>query len=559
MSKPLVVAIAQLNPIVGDLAGNTAKVMAAWKEAGRRGADLVITPEMVLTGYCPDDFILKPRVHKILRECVDSLARDMAAGPALLLGTPWLEDKKLYNAALLIEGGKIIGKTFKRDLPNYGPFDEKRYFESGPAPEPVLWRGRKLGILLCEDMWSPQTALELRRQDAKILLVPNGSPFQIGKQQKRYALAAERAKETGLSLVYVNQYGGQDELVYEGASFVVNGEGALEAQARYWSEDLLLVPFNESPEGLLKPESTPFSPRPSSDEETYQALMTGLRDYLIKNDFSSVVIGLSGGIDSALVATLAVDVLGPSKVQTVMMPSRYTLESSIEDAHAIAKHLSCRLDILPIDELMGSFDTALSEMFIGCEPDVTEENLQARIRGTLLMAISNKNGAMLLSTGNKSELSVGYATLYGDMCGGYAPLKDVYKTDVYKLARWRNEHHPFLSMGPTGASIPERVLTKPPSAELKENQTDQDTLPPYDILDGILKCLIEQDLGVAETTMMGYQADTICKIYTMLDRAEYKRRQAPPGPKITRKHLTKDRRYPITNRYSDKWLRNLTD
>lgn len=558
MSQQLSVALAQLNPVMGDITGNTAKLIATWREAQRRGAQLVITSEMFLTGYSPEDFVLKPRVHKVIRECIDTLVRDTAAGPAILLGAPWLEGDKLYNAALLIEGGKIIDRTLKHDLPNYGPFDDKRIFAEGPMPTPLAWHGIKLGVMLCEDMWTPDAAASLKEQGAEILIALNGSPFHVGRQQKRYEVACDRVKETALSLLYVNQIGGQDELVYEGASFALSPQGDLRVQARAFSEDIPFVTFG-SVGGVLVPNASPLSEIPVEEESAYQAIMVGLRDYVTKNKFSSVLLGLSGGVDSALVATLAVDVFGPEKVHAVMMPSRYTSPDSLQDAEKIARTLGCRYDILPIDELMEAYDKVLADPFMGCEPDVTEENIQARIRGTLLMAMSNKSGSMLLSTGNKSEWAVGYTTLYGDMCGGYAPLKDVYKTEVYKLARWRNAHKPLLALGRNADVIPERVLTKPPSAELRAGQTDQDTLPEYAVLDDILRCLVENDMGVAETTMMGHDPSTIVSIYTMLDRAEYKRRQGPPGPRVTRKHLTKDRRYPITNRYSDKWRTQATD
>lgn len=558
MSQHLLAALAQLNPVMGDITGNTAKLMATWREAQRRGADIVITSEMYMTGYSPEDFILKPRIHKVISECIASLVRDTAAGPAILLGTPWVVAGQLYNAALLIEGGKIVDVTLKHDLPNYGPFDDKRIFAAGPVPKPMVWRDTKLGVIICEDMWTADVAHELKQQGAEILFVLNASPFQLGKQEKRHELALERVRETGLSLAYVNQYGGQDELVYEGSTFVVAPSGEIRAQARAWSEDILFVSFSRI-DGVLTPAALPLSDVPVAQESVYQALLTGLRDYVTKNKFTSVLLGLSGGVDSTLVATLAVDALGAEKVNAIMMPSRYTSTESIEDAEKMARNLGCRFDSIAIDGLMRGFDEALSDQFMGCSPDTTEENIQARIRGTMLMAISNKSGALVLATGNKSELAVGYATLYGDMCGGYAPLKDVYKTEVYKLCNWRNTHKPLLALGPEGHVIPERIMTKAPSAELKPDQKDQDTLPSYDVLDDVLKCLIEKDMGVAETTMMGHDPVVIRKVYTLLDKAEYKRRQAPPGPKVTRKHLTKDRRYPMTNRYSDKWRTQQSD
>lgn len=558
MPQQLMLALAQLNPIVGDITGNAAKLMSAWREAQKRNANILITSETFLTGYCPDDFILKPRIHKVIRECVEALARDTASGPAILLGTPWFENGRLYNAALLLQGGKIQQQIYKSMLPSYGPFDDKRLFDEGPAPKAISFEGCKLGVMLCEDMWYPEVPALLRQDGAQVYIVLNGSPFYTGRQQKRYDIARARIQETGLPLIYINQVGGQDELVYEGSSFAMSSSGDLRVLGRAWSEDMLFVtltPYNDK----LEPNPIPFIEAPGGEEAVYHAALTGLRDYVLKNGFGRVVLGLSGGIDSAVVATMAVDALGADNVQAIMMPSPYTSPDSIEDAKEIAKKLGCRYDVIPINEAMDVFDHLLAEQFMGCEPDTTEENIQARCRGILLMAVSNKSGAMLLSTGNKSELAVGYATLYGDMCGGYAPLKDVYKTGVYKLAQWRNEHKPMLARGPEGQMFSKRLLEKAPSAELKEGQRDDDTLPPYPVLDNILHCLIEQDMGVAETCMMGHDALVIRKVALMIERAEFKRRQGPPGPKVTRKHLTKDRRYPITNRYGDKWRTQQTD
>ncbi len=550
--------LAQLDPVVGDTIGNVSKLLNVWREAARRGADLVITSELYITGYPPEDFVLKPRIHKIVREAVETLLRETPSGPAILLGTPWVEDGKLYNAALLLEGGRIVARALKHDLPNYGVFDEKRVFSPNPSPKILEWRDHKLGVLLCEDMWKADVCAQLKAQGAEILLVLNGSPFETGKQYQRYDIARERVAETGLALVYVNQVGGQDELVFEGASFAMDKDGGLTAQLRAWSEEVALIE-TETEEGRLVLRPSGQASLPEKEASTYAALMTAIRDYVYKNGFKSVLIGLSGGVDSALVAALAVDALGAENVRTVMMPSPYTSAESLEDASAVAKSLGCRLDTIPIAEGMAAFDHMLAEQFMGCEPDETEENIQARLRGMLLMALSNKSGAMVLATGNKSEMAVGYATLYGDMCGGFAPLKDVYKTDVYKLALWRNREKPIHALGPNGQVLPHRVLTKAPSAELKPAQTDQDTLPPYETLDDILRCLIELNLGLAETTSMGHDPVTVRRVYAMLDRAEYKRRQAPPGPKVTRKHLSRDRRYPITNRYADKWRTQQTD
>ncbi len=558
MADRLLLAFAQIDPVVGDIAGNMAKILGAWREAQRRGADILVTSELALVGYQPEDFVLKPRVHKVVREAVEALLRETASGPAVLLGTPWAGEGGLYNAALLLDGGRIAATIYKCELPNYGVFDEKRVFQSGPLPQPIEWRERKLGVMLCEDMWKPDVARHLKAHGAELFIVLNGSPFEARKQGQRYDLARERIAETGVPLVYVNQFGGQDELVYDGASFAMDTRGEIMVQARAWGEEIAFASCVMN-EGRLVPQpNTPFL-LPEGEAAIYMALVTGVRDYVAKNGFKSVLIGLSGGVDSALTAALAVDALGASNVRCVMMPSPYTSNESLEDAAGIAKMLGCRLDTIPIVEAMNALDHMLAEQFMGCAPDETEENIQARLRGIVLMALSNKSGSMVLAAGNKSEFATGYATLYGDMCGGYAPLKDVYKTEVYKLARWRNEHKPEGVLGLAAPIMPGRVFTKAPTAELRPFQKDQDTLPPYETLDDILKCLIEQDLGVAETVMKGHDPATVRRVYTMLDRAEYKRRQAPPGPKVTRRHLTRDRRYPITNRYSDKWRTHQTD
>lgn len=558
MSDRLVFALAQLNPVVGDIAGNVVKLLKAWQEAARRGADLLITSELFITGYPPEDFVLKPRVQKVIREAIETLMRETATGPAILVGAPWVEEGHLYNAALLLEGGRLAARTLKYDLPNYGVFDEKRIFRASPTLDVMEWNGHRLGVMLCEDMWTPTVSGAMKEQGAEVLLVMNGSPFEYGKQYQRYDLARERIAETELPLIYVNQIGGQDELVFEGASFVMDVRGEIMAQARAWGEELAFVTCLPDQRRLLPQPVTP-SPLPEGEASVYAALVTGIRDYTVKNGFQSVLLGLSGGIDSALVAALAVDALGASKVRCVMMPSPYTSNESLVDATAVAKALGCRLDTIPIAEGMTAFDHMLAEQFAGCSPDIAEENIQARLRGMLLMALSNKSGSLVLATGNKPELAVGYATLYGDMCGGYAPLKDVYKTEVYKLARLRNEQKPMGVLGPDGLVFSESVLTKAPTAELKPFQLDQDTLPPYEVLDDILKCLIEQDLGLAETTMMGHDPVIIRRVYTMIERSEYKRRQGPVGPKVSRRHMGRERRYPITNRYVDKWRTQYTD
>jgi len=558
MSKQLNVMLLQLNPIVGDIAGNTAKLLQAWRNSHSDDVDLLITSELFITGYAPEDFILKPRILKLVREAIDMITRETATGPAILVGTPWVDDDKIYNAALLIDGGKIFAKTYKHDLPNYGPFDENRLFSSAGLTDVIDWCGVKLGVMLCEDMWHKETSAHLKEQGADLLIALNGSPFYPYKQDKRYALASKRAEETSLPIIYVNQVGGQDELLYEGSSFVIDSEGEVSAQLKTWQEDTEIINFVHI-DNVLSPKKTRIEKIPLDEGTIYQAIMLGIKDYVTKNGFSKVIIGLSGGIDSALVTTLAVDALGAENVQTVMMPSPYTSPESKIIASEIAKTLRCRLDDIPIDDAMKCFDQMLMQQFMGCEADVAEENIQARIRGTILMAISNKNGSMLLATGNKSELAVGYATLYGDMCGGYAPIKDLYKTMVYKLARWRNDNKPDNALGPDSTIFSGPLLTKAPSAELSPNQKDTDNLPNYETLDDILRSLIERNLGLADIVMMGHDSNIVRHIYTLLDKSEYKRRQGAPGPKVTRRHLSKDRRYPITNRFYDRWKTQQTD
>ncbi len=561
MTERLLLALAQLNPVVGDIAGNLVRLTEVWRDAARQGAQLVIAPELCVTGYALEDLALKSSLLDAVQSGVMALARDTACGPALLIGAPWREGGNLYNASLLLDGGAVVAQVFKRNPPNYSSFDEKRVFAAGPLPEPVAWRGYRLGIMVCEDMWSPEVAAHLRQRGAHLLVVPNGSPFESGKHDVRRNIAVCRAQETGLPLVYVNQIGGQDELVFDGASFIMDAAGEITAQAKAWAEDLVLTSWvcRENVGGgegapkfdSVAPEVSVIAPIPDGEAAVYQALMLGVRDYVNKNGFRNTLLGLSGGIDSALVAAVAVDALGADRLRAVMMPSPYTSQDSLDDAAAVAKALGCRLDTLSIAAAMQAFEQTLAVPFAGCASDLTEENIQSRCRGVILMALSNKSGAMVLATGNKSEMAVGYATLYGDMCGGYAPLKDVYKTEVYRLARWRNAHKPEGALGPEGTIIPERVLTKAPTAELRPNQTDQDSLPPYATLDAILQSLIEHDKGLAAAVDEGHDAATVRRVWAMLDRSEYKRRQAPPGPKVTRRHLRQDRRYPITNRYRE--------
>ncbi len=549
MTDRLSIALAQLNPVVGDVDGNVAKIRAARRQAA--GADLVVCSELVVSGYPPEDLVLKPAIRDTVETSVGALAAYTGDGGAgLVVGAPWRHDGGTYNAALLLGGGAVAAVRFKHDLPNYDVFDEKRVFAAGPLPGPVNFRGVRLGLMVCEDMWTPDVAECLEESGAEILVVPNGSPYQADKVDRRLQLAVARVTESGLPLVYVNQVGGQDELVFDGSTFVLGADRALCAQCPSWHETVMATQWRRDADGWHCDE-TERAPPPEGASGVYSALLLGLRDYVVKNRFPGVIIGLSGGVDSALTAALAVDALGADKVHCVMMPSPYTSAESLEDAAEAAELLGTRLDTIPIEPAMASFDDMLRESFGNLPPDTTEENIQARSRGVVLMALSNKIGAMVVSTGNKSEMSVGYATLYGDMCGGFAVLKDVYKTAVYTLSGWRNENRPDGALGPEGRVIPERILTKAPSAELRPDQTDQDTLPPYDRLDAILTCLIERDLGVRATAAEGHDAELVQRVWNMLLNAEYKRRQAPPGVKITERSFGRDRRYPITDAFKD--------
>jgi NAD+ synthase len=549
MSDALSIALAQINPVVGDVAGNTRRIRDARAEAARQGAHLVVFPELTISGYPPEDLVLKAAFLDAVEGAVDELAGETAdGGPALLIGAPWRVGGQPHNAALLLDHGKVAAVRLKHHLPNYGVFDEARVFAAGPVPGPIQFRGVRLGVLVCEDMWYSDVAETLAECGAEILVVPNGSPFELDKADVRLNRAISRITETGLPLIYVNQLGGQDELVFDGASFALDAKGKPLVRLPAWQEAVVTTTWERGPNGWTT--SGPLAPEPGRDESIYQAMMLGLRDYVTKNGFPGVVLGLSGGIDSALAAAVAADALGADKVWCVMMPSPYTSQESLDDAQGVADLLRCRLDTINIGPAMAAFDAMLAPTFAGKAADITEENLQSRSRGLTLMAISNKFGPMVLSTGNKSEMSTGYATLYGDMCGGYAVLKDVYKTAVFDVCRWRNANKPAGALGPVGPVMPERVITKPPSAELKPDQKDQDTLPPYDVLDGILKCLIEGEMGVTEAVAHGYDEAIVRRVWRMLDRAEYKRRQAPPGVKITGRSFGKDRRYPITNGFT---------
>ncbi len=548
MTNRLSISLAQINPTVGDIDGNVARILAARETAAREHGDLVVFSELCVSGYPPEDLVLKPFFQDRVEHAIEKLTKSTSdGGPALLVGAPWRVEGRLHNAALLLDSGEIAAVRLKHDLPNYGVFDEKRVFKPGPLPGPVSFRGVRLGVMVCEDMWTPDVTECLEESGAEILVVLNGSPYETDKPDERLNLAVARITESGLPLIYVNQIGGQDELVFDGASFVLDADRRLRLQAPAWEEAVLSGVWTRGAESWLCAAGEIASVGSGGAEDIYQAMMIGLRDYVGKNGFPGVLIGLSGGIDSALSAAVAVDALGADHVHCVMMPSPYTSDESLEDATACAELLGVRLDTVGIEPAMTAFDKMLKPLFDDLPADATEENLQARSRGITLMALSNKFGHMVLSTGNKSEMSVGYATLYGDMCGGYSVLKDVYKTAVFALSNWRNQNRPRSGLGPDGRVIPERIITKPPSAELKPDQTDQDTLPPYDELDDILKCLIEGEMAVDDIVARGHDRAIVARVWRMLDIAEYKRRQAPPGVKITRRSFGRERRYPITN------------
>ena len=544
------IALAQLNPVVGDIAGNLARARAA--RARAMDADVILFSELFIVGYSPEDLVLKPALQKDARAAVEELARDTAdGGPAILMGTPWAQHDELFNAVATLDGGKIAGLTFKYELPNYGVFDEKRVFHRGPTPDPVTVRGVKLGIPICEDIWKQDVTIWLADAGAEIFCVPNGSPFEAGKEDVRLKLVASRIHETGVPLIYLNQLGGQDEVVYDGASFVLNADGKIAVALPSWEERVTITDWTRDGGGkwVCAPGDTFVAQDRSS--QVYHAMVLALRDYVNKNRFPGVVLGLSGGIDSALSAAVAVDALGADRVRCVMLPSRYTSRESLEDADACARMLGVTYETIEIERAVAAMDETLAAPFAGTRIDTSEENIQSRLRGVILMALSNKFGPMVLTTGNKSEMSVGYATLYGDMCGGYNVLKDIYKTEVFRLSHWRNQNSPAGALGPQGRVIPERIIDKPPSAELRPDQTDQDSLPPYDILDGILECLVEHECSFEQTVAKGFDPATVKRIEHLLYISEYKRRQAPPGVKISSRNFGRDRRYPITNAFRD--------
>ncbi|PJF09151.1 NAD+ synthase [Pseudorhodobacter sp. MZDSW-24AT] len=542
--------LAQLNPSVGDLAGNAAKARAAWAQGRDSGADLVALTEMFITGYQTQDLILKPAFQQAAIAAIHQLAADCADGPALAIGGPALQEGRLFNAYYILQAGQITATVLKHHLPNDSLFDEKRLFTPADVHGPYTVNGVRIGSPICEDAWHPDVSETLAETGAEILLVPNGSPYHRGKPNLRLNLMVSRVVETGLPLVYLNMVGGQDDQVFDGSSMVLNPGGQLAAQLPQFDEHITQIVFRRTPQGW-RADKGEVAAIPPIGEADYRACVLSVADYFAKTGFKKAVLGLSGGIDSAIVAAIAADALGPENVRCVMLPSEFTSAHSLEDAEKCARALGCRLDTVPISAAQGAVLETLAPLFAGTEEGITEENIQSRLRGVMLMAISNKYGEMLLTTGNKSEMAVGYCTIYGDMNGGYNPVKDMYKTRMFLTARWRNENHRPWMKGPGGEVIPERIITKPPSAELRANQTDQDSLPPYEVLDAILEGLVEREASVADLVAEGHDRATVKKVEHLLYIAEYKRFQSAPGTRLTQKAFWLDRRYPIANRFRD--------
>ncbi|HET9339168.1 MAG TPA: NAD+ synthase [Casimicrobiaceae bacterium] len=530
------IALAQLDQVIGDLPGNARRILDAVAAARRGGAALVVTPELSLCGYPPEDLVLRPA---FLDACASELAALAAAveGPAVTIGFPERRDGRRHNATAFVRNGRVECVYRKHILPNYTVFDEQRYFTPGDTPCVVDVEGTRVGLVICEDVWFPGPAAETKAAGAQVLVVPNGSPYHTRQQAARLAVVTARARENAMPVVYVNRVGGQDELVFDGASMVVAADGTVAQQVPAWHETVALAAFD----GAV-PRAVRGSLDARLESHVWHALVMGVRDYVGKNGFPGVLLGLSGGIDSAITLAIAVDALGRDKVRAVMLPSRYTSPISLEDSREMAGSLGVRYDEIPIEGPFTAFLDVLEPQFRGLAPDATEENIQARIRGTLLMALSNKTGAIVLTTGNKSEMAVGYATLYGDMAGGFAVLKDIAKTLVYRLARYRNE---------LGRVIPERIITRPPSAELRADQVDQDSLPPYDVLDAILEAYVEEDLSPADIVARGLPEEAVARVVKLIKVSEYKRRQSAVGIRITPRGFGKDWRYPITSAWRE--------
>ena len=546
-SSSVSVALAQLNPHLGDVSANCQKLLQMRERAAAKGADIILTPEMFLAGYPADDLVLRADFMDRIEAAISRLAKATAdGGPAIIVGAPCRDKDVLYNSAFILDGGKIVARRDKVNLPNYGVFDDKRHFTPGQLQGPVLLRGMRLGIAVCEDIWFPDLCEMLGETGAEIILSLNASPFENAKTDMRMMHAVSRMTETGLPFVYVNMVGGQDELVFDGSSFALNLGGKIASQMPSFSEGLSLLEVRLQ-SGTCHLTGQISRPAAAAEEDVWRALTLGVRDYVEKNGFPGVILGLSGGVDSAIVAVLAVDALGPERVRVVMMPSDYTADISLADAEELADNLGLTLETIALRAGMDAFDSMLEASLEGTEMDVTEENIQSRLRGMILMALSNKFGNMVLATGNKSEYAAGYSTLYGDMCGGFAPIKDVWKTEIFKLCEWRNTALPRGVLGPDGKVIPRRIITRPPSAELRPDQQDTDSLPPYDILDAILIALTEEMADTHTIVSRGYERETVERVSAMLFRTEYKRFQAAPGPKVTRRAFGRDRRLPLTS------------
>lgn len=549
MTKPVLIALAQMNAHLGKVNANVSRLAEARAKSALQGAEIIVTPEMFLSGYPCDDLVLRNDFMADVAAGIDQLTELTSdGGPAIVVGAPAAIDGAIYNSVFVLDGGKQLARFDKVNLPNYGVFDDKRNFTAGQMPGPAMLRGLKIGFPICEDIWEPNVAECLEESGADLIIAINASPFDISKPERRMSTIVARTVETGLPVAYVNMVGGQDELVYDGSSFAINAGGKLACHLPSFSEFIVVISAQKTAGMVtLTGQITP----PDSDlTALYRGLCLGLRDYVHKNGFPGVLLGLSGGIDSALVAALAVDALGAEAVHAVMMPSAFTSQESLDDAAEMAAALGIRLDTIAITPAVDALGTMLADQFAGTAPNVAEENIQSRLRGLILMGISNKHGAMVLATGNKSEYAAGYSTLYGDMCGGYAPLKDVWKVDVFRLCEWRNRHLPRGAAGPEGVVIPQAIIDKPPSAELRPDQKDTDSLPPYDQLDAIMAALCEEMADIETIVARGYNRDDVTQASQLLFRAEYKRFQAAPGPKMTPVAFGRDRRLPLTSGFN---------
>lgn len=551
MTDQFRITIAQLNPTVGDLQGNAAKAKQAWLQGAAQGSDFVTLPEMFITGYNTQDLVMKPAFQNDAINAVRALAKECANGPTLGIGGPWVEDGALFNAYFILNGGVIQAIVKKHHLPNETVFDELRIFEPGQVSGPYVINGVRIGSPICEDAWHSDVVETLEETGAEFLFIPNGSPYYRGKLDVRVNLMVSRVVESGLPLIYLNLTGGQDDQIFDGCSFALNPGGELAAMLPMFEESVTELTLNRTDQGWRIADSVK-SKVPDQLEADYHAMTIALRDYCAKSEFSKVLLGLSGGVDSALVATIAADALGAENVRCIMLPSEYTSDESLNDAKDMAENLGCRYDYLPIAEGRAAITNTLAPLFEGTNPDLTEENIQSRLRGLLLMAVSNKFGEMLLTTGNKSEVAVGYATIYGDMAGGYNPIKDLYKTRVFDICRWRNEQHRDWMRGPAGAVIPANIIEKPPSAELRPDQKDSDSLPEYYVLDGILTILVDQDGSIDDCVAAGFPKEDALRVQHLLFISEYKRFQSAPGARLSPKAFWLDRRYPIVNRWRDR-------